>query len=63
MYAISGPAKLPRPIVDKLNAAIQDYLKSPSGVARMDESAVLPKRGGKRIPYPWVAPASCPVSW
>lgn len=25
--------------------------------------AVLPKRGGRRLPYPWVAPAQCPVSW
>jgi len=25
--------------------------------------AVLPKRGGRRLPYPWVAPERCPVSW
>jgi tripartite-type tricarboxylate transporter receptor subunit TctC len=44
-YAVSGPAKLPRPIVDELNAAVQEYLDSSSGIQRMDESGVLQKRG------------------
>ena len=41
-YAIFAPAGTPRPIVDKLNAAIVKELKDPRVVAKLKEQAIIP---------------------
>lgn len=45
-YAFSGPAGIPREIVDRINADTSEYIKSPAGTKRMDELGLLPERGG-----------------
>jgi tripartite-type tricarboxylate transporter receptor subunit TctC len=40
-YAIAGPAKLPRPIVDRLHSAIHEILNDPDMRRRLDDLGVL----------------------
>jgi tripartite-type tricarboxylate transporter receptor subunit TctC len=44
-YGLSGPAGVPRPIVNAMNAAINDFLASPDGIKRLDNLGLLSKRG------------------
>jgi tripartite-type tricarboxylate transporter receptor subunit TctC len=44
-YGISGPAGMPRPIVNAMNAALNAYLSSPEGVKRLDDVGLLARRG------------------
>lgn len=44
-YGISGPAGIPRPIVNAMNAALNAYLGSPEGIKRLDDVGLLSKRG------------------
>lgn len=44
-YAMVGPAGLPRPIVDKLNAEVNKVFDSPEGRAKLAEFGALPMIG------------------
>ncbi len=44
-YALVGPAGLPRPIVDKLNAAVNAIIESPEGRAKLAEFGAVPMNG------------------
>jgi len=44
-YGLSGPAGLPRPIVNAMNAATNAYLGSPEGTKRLDDLGLLSRRG------------------
>ena len=44
-YGLSGPAGLPRPIVDAVNAAANAYVNSPDGGKRLDDLGLLSRRG------------------
>jgi tripartite-type tricarboxylate transporter receptor subunit TctC len=39
-YAVYAPAKTPRPIIDRLNAAFNQALKQPDMVKKADELAI-----------------------
>lgn len=45
LYAMVGPARLPRPIVDKLNAEVNRIFDSPEGKAKLAEFGALPMIG------------------
>ncbi len=45
-YALSGPAALPRPIIDRINAATNVFIRSEEGKKYLDELGILPERGG-----------------
>ena len=44
-YGLSGPAGMPRPIVNAMNAAMNDFLASTEGTKRLDDIGLLSKRG------------------
>ena len=44
-YALVGPAGLPRPIVDKLNAEVNTIIESAEGRAKLAEFGAVPIRG------------------
>ena len=44
-YGLSGPAGLPRPIVNAMNVAMNGYLSSPDGIKRLDDVGLLSRRG------------------
>jgi len=56
--ALMGPAGLPRPIVDKINHELNEYLKSPEGKTRLDQIGVTviggpPERVKSMIEREW----------
>ena len=44
-YGLSGPAGVPRPIVNAMNAAMNDFLASAEGTKRLDDIGLLSRRG------------------
>lgn len=45
-YGLAGPKGTSRDVVDRMNAAVTEYIKSEAGTKRLNDLGVLPQRGG-----------------